>query len=291
MEPLSNKTLARREFFKLGAAGIAVAGAALPLERLSQARPAIKASVPIALQLYSVRNDCAKDLPGTIAAVGKMGYSGVEFAGYYNRSAKELRKMLDDNRLKCCGTHIGLETLLGDNLAKTIEFNQTLGNKFLIVPSLDEERTKSRQAWLETARIFNELAKKVKPHGVRVGYHNHQIEFKPLDGELPWDTFFGHTKKEVVMQVDIGNALEGGGNPIPFLKKYPGRAATVHIKEYSKTKPNAYIGEGDVKWKEVFDLLEKSGGTEWYIVEYEIEGMPPLDSVNRCLQNLRKMGK
>jgi sugar phosphate isomerase/epimerase len=291
MEPLSNKTLARREFFKLGAAGIAVAGAALPLERLSQARPAIKASVPIALQLYSVRNDCAKDLPGTIAAVGKMGYSGVEFAGYYNRSAKELRKMLDDNRLKCCGTHIGLETLLGDNLAKTIEFNQTLGNKFLIVPSLDEERTKSRQAWLETARIFNELAKKVEPHGVRVGYHNHQIEFKPLDGELPWDTFFGHTKKEVVMQVDIGNALEGGGNPIPFLKKYPGRAATVHIKEYSKTKPNAYIGEGDVKWKEVFDLLEKSGGTEWYIVEYEIEGMPPLDSVNRCLQNLRKMGK
>jgi len=291
MQPPKNRTLARRDFFKFGAAGIAVAGAALPLERLSQARPAVKASVPIALQLYSVRHDCAKDLPGTIAAVSKMGYNGVEFAGYYDRSAKELRKMLDDHKLKCCGTHIGLETLLGDNLVKTIEFNQTLGNKFLIVPGLAEERTKSRQAWLETARIFDELADKVKPHGMRVGYHNHQIEFTTLDGELPWDTFFGHTKKEVVMQVDIGNALEGGGDPIPFLKKYPGRAATVHVKEYSKSKPNAYIGEGDVKWKEVFDLLEKSGGTEWYIVEYEIEGMPPLDSVNRCLQNLHKMGK
>ncbi|MHC4229799.1 MAG: sugar phosphate isomerase/epimerase family protein, partial [Planctomycetota bacterium] len=91
---------------------------------------------PVGLQLYSVRGDCKRDLPGTIVAVGKMGYKGVEFAGYYDHTAKQLRKMLDDNGLKCCGTHTGLATLLGDNLPKTIAFNKTLGNKYLVVPGL-----------------------------------------------------------------------------------------------------------------------------------------------------------
>src|SRR4051794_19457759 len=72
--------------------------------------------VLVGLQLYSVRDDCAKDLPGVLKAVAKMGYTGVEFAGYYGRTAQELREMLDSNGLKCYGTHIGLETLLGDNL-------------------------------------------------------------------------------------------------------------------------------------------------------------------------------
>ena len=283
--------LSRRKFMKLGAAGFSVACALPALPAFGKAVPAAKGKVPIALQLYSVRHDCAKDLPGTIAAVAKMGYQGVEFAGYYDRSAADLRKMLDDNGLKCAGTHIALETLLGEELAKTVEFNKTLGNKLLIVPGLRPERTKSRQSWLETAKLFDEVADKVKPHGMRVGYHNHAIEFTPLDGELPWDTFFGHTKKDVVMQVDIGNAMEAGADPIVFLNKYPGRAISVHVKEYSKSNPRAYVGEGDVKWKEWFDLLEKTGGTEWYIVEYEVAGMPALESVKRCLENLRKIGK
>ena len=283
-----NADLSRRSFMKLGTAGLAAAGATAPLGLYG--RPAAVAQKPIGLQLYSVRFECEKDLPGTIAAVAKMGYQGVEFAGYYKHSAKELRKLLDNNGLKCCGTHIGLETLMGKELPATVEFNKTIGNEFLIVPGLSKERTSSRKAWLETARTFNLIAGKLKPEGMRVGYHNHTIEFKPLDGELPWDTFFLHTSKDVVMQVDIGNALEGGANPVPFIKKYPGRAATVHVKEYSKTNPKAYVGDGDVKWKEVFALLAKAGGTQWYIVEYEIEGMPPLESVKRCLENLRKMG-
>src|SRR6185369_12653319 len=86
--------------------------------------------INIGLQLYSVRNDCAKDLPGVLKAVAKMGYTGVEFAGYHGRTAQELRQLLDENHLECYGTHIGLETLTGDNLDKTIEFNTVLKNKF-----------------------------------------------------------------------------------------------------------------------------------------------------------------
>jgi sugar phosphate isomerase/epimerase len=249
------------------------------------------AKIPIGLELYSVREDCARDLPGTLAAVARMGYEGVEFAGYHNRSAKELRQMLDDLGLKCCGTHTGFNTLMGDELPRTIEFNQTLGNRFLIVPGLPEERRNSRAAWLETARLMNEAAERAAPAGMRVGYHNHGVEFQPIDGELPWDLFFANTRPEVVMQLDFGNALHGGGDPIPYVERYPGRATTVHLKEYSATNDKALIGEGDVDWQRLFNLCETKGGTEWYIVEHETYAYPPLECVDRCLQAVRQMGK
>ena len=249
------------------------------------------ARIPIALQLYSIRKDCECDLSGTLEAVAKMGYEGVEFAGYYGRSAAELRTMLDDLGLKVAGTHIGLNTLLGDQLAETVAFNRTLGNRFLIVPGLPEERRNSRAAWLETAEMFNGISEKLAKEGMVTGYHNHHIEFQPMSGELPWDTFFSNTHQEVVMQVDIGNALHGGGYPVPYIERYPGRAITVHLKEHSATNPKALLGEGDVNWSDVFQLCESVGGTEWYIVEQESYAYPPIECVDRCLQALKAMGK
>lgn len=280
--------MTRREFLKRSALGAAACVAWNPAALFADVAGR---KIPIGLQLYSLRKEAAKDLEGVIAAVGKMGYKGIEFAGYHNRDAKTLRKLLDDNGLKCCGTHTGLPTLLGDKLKETIEFNQTLGNKYLIVPGLPKDRTSSRQAWSDTAKLFNELAEKVAPHGMRVGYHNHTIEFKALDGELPWDTFFGNTKKEVIMQFDTGNAMHGGGDAVVFLKKYPGRAATVHCKPFSKAKPDALIGEDELPWKDIFQLCETAGDTEWYIVEYERPNVPALEAVEKCLQALKQMGK
>lgn len=248
-------------------------------------------SIPIGLQLYSIREACAEDLPGTLAAVAQMGYDGVEFAGYHGRSAAELRRMVGDLGLSVCGTHIGLQTLMGDEFERTVEFNRELGNTFLIVPGLSKERTASRAAWLETAGIFNEIAGKLRPHGMYTGYHNHSIEFAALDGEMPWDTFFGNTEPEVVMQIDLGNCLHGNADPVPFLERYPGRALTVHLKEYSKANDRALIGEGDVRWSDAFRVCETTGKTQWYIVEQESYACPPLECVDRCLQALRKMGK
>jgi len=247
--------------------------------------------IPIGLQLYSIRQDCARDLPGTLEAVAQMGYAGVEFAGYYGYGAQELRRLLDGVGLKCCGTHIGLDTLLGDELPRTVEFNQVLGNEYLIVPGLAEERRSSRAAWRDTAQVFNEIAERLQPYGMRTGYHNHWVEFQPMDGELPWDTFFGNTRHDIIMQLDIGNALHGGGDPIPYIARYPGRAITVHLKEHSATDPTALIGEGDVPWQQVFELCEREGQTEWYIVEQESYKYAPLEVVARCLDQLRSMGK
>ena len=247
--------------------------------------------IPIALQLYSVRHDCERDLPGTLKAVAEMGYEGVDFAGYYGYDAPTIRAMLDDLGLKVAGCHTGLDTLLGDALPKTVEFNRILGNKFLIVPGLPEPYRNSRAAWRKTADVFNEIAARLAPEGMFTGYHNHYIEFTPMDGELPWDTFFGNTVPEVVMQIDLGNALHGGADPVAFLKRYPGRARTVHLKEYSATNDKAIIGEGDVDWEAVFQVCEADGVTEWYIVEQESYAYPPLECVDRCLQALKAMGK
>ena len=244
--------------------------------------------IPLALQLYSVREEAAKDLPGVLEAVAKMGYDGVEFAGWYGHTATEIKKMLDANGLKCCGSHTGIQTLLGDELAKTIAFNQEIGNKFLIVPGLSSEYNGSKEAWLRTAGIMNDIADKLEPLGMYTGYHNHHTEFQPLDGELPWDTFFGNTKKRVVMQFDVGNAGHGGSDAAPFLKAYPGRALTVHVKEYPY---EMIVGEGQVNWPEIFELCETIGGTEWYIVEQEGSRFTPMQSAEESIKSLRRMGK
>ena len=138
---------------------------------------------------------------------------------------------------------------------------------------------------------MNEAADRAAPAGMKVGYHNHGVEFQAIDGDLPWDIFFSNTPQEVIMQLDIGNALHGGGDPVPYIARYPGRAVTVHLKEYSATNDNALIGEGDVNWQQTFDLCENQGNTIWYIVEQESYAYPPLECVDRCLKNLRAMGK
>jgi sugar phosphate isomerase/epimerase len=288
MHAKNGQHVSRRNFLKISGAGAAtLCLSAVPGLAASPG----KAKIPVGLQLYSVRFDCERDLPGTLAAVAGMGYQGVEWAGYYGRTAKELRALLDGNGLKCCGTHTGLDTLMGDKLNQTIEFNKELGNPYLIVPGLPKERTASRQAWLETAQLFNELSLKAEARGMKVGYHNHTVEFEPLEGELPWDTFFGNTRKEVIMQFDTGNAMQGGSEPLAFLKRYPGRALTIHLKEFSKSNPTAFLGEGDVPWKDLFKACETVGGTQWYIVEYEHAGTPPLEAVSHCAENMKKMGK
>jgi len=273
----------RRDFIKTSAGLAVVAGLGCGTAGAKK--------IPVGLQLYSVRKECEKDFVGTVAAVARMGYQGVEFAGYYNYDARDLRKLLDDNDLKCCGTHTQLDTLLGDQFEKTVEYNKILGNQYLIVPWLAEEKRKTVQDWIALAGMFNELADKAQSHGMRVGYHNHTFEYQPLEGQLPWDVFALNTNWNVILQFDSGNAGEGGAETLPFLKKYPGRTVTIHLKEFSKTNKKAILGEGDVPWPEVFKVCETIGGTEWYIIEEEKDVYPPLQCVEMCLQNFRKINK
>ena len=250
-------------------------------------------SVPIAVQVYSVRDDAAKDLPGVLAAIAKMGYAGVEFAGFYGHDAATVKKLLDDNGLQCAGAHVGIDTLLGDELDKSIAFHQTIGNKYLIVPHLPDKYRDTEDNLRETCATMNTVAALLEPHGMQTGYHNHTFEFHPFTegGPLIWDIFFGSTASNVIMQFDTGNAMHADAEALPFLQRYPGRATTVHLKEFSKTNDKALIGEGEVPFKAIFDVCETTGGTKWYIVEQESYPTSPLESIDKCLQNLKAMGK
>ncbi len=281
MNHLSSSALNRREFIgTVGAAGLALGVAPLAHAAASQ-------KIPVGLQLYSVREQCKKDLPGTLAAVAKIGYKGVEFAGYHGRKAAELRKLLDDNGLVACGTHTPYESVKPDKLEETIEFNRTLGNKFLIVPWMNEAKTK--QEWLDRAKEYNELADKVKPEGMWIGYHAHQHDFKQIDGVSAWDLFFGHTKQAVVMQLDTANCYAGGADPLAVLKKYPGRARTIHLKPYGGDA-NAVFGEDKGDWPAIFAFCEGKGKTQWYVLEHE-SSKDPLDAVKRSFNALKQLGK
>lgn len=246
--------------------------------------------IPIAVQLYSIREACAADFPGTLKKVAQMGYDGVEFAGYHNRSAREVKAMLDDNGLKCAGTHLSADALLKD-LDATVEFNKTIGNKFLVMTSIPAAMHASAEAMKAGAKTISEIAAKVKKHGMAIAYHNHAAEFKKMDGKYAWDVFFSTASKDLVIQVDTGNARVAGVDPLPYIKRYAGQAKTVHLKEWTDDPKGSLVGEGKIPWKEFFKLCESVGGTEWYIVEQETYPIPPMEAVAKCLKNLRAMGK
>jgi sugar phosphate isomerase/epimerase len=283
----TNSSLSRRGFLATTAAALAVVGTGCTEEAQTK-EVAKRGKIPIGLQIYSVRSEAEKDLPGVLAKVAKMGYQGVEFAGYYGHEAKDIRKMLDANKLVCCGTHTQMADLSDDKLAATLEFNKILGNKYVIVPWLQPNDKNPKEAWLGYAKRLNVLAEKLKPQGMWIGYHAHQHDFAALDGTTGWDIIASNTGKDVIMQLDLGNCMDGHGDPIKYLKLYPGRAITIHLKEFSATNKKAMIGEGDVKWAEVFKLC-RAGGTKWYIIEEEKDAVPPLQGAEISLTNLKKM--
>lgn len=286
----NHSTLSRRGFLATAASAAALGalGSGCTQEQRAGGR-AGRDRIPVGVQVYSVRREAEKDLAGTLAKIAQMGYEGVEFAGYYGHSAKAVRQMLDDNGIVCCGTHTGMDTLSDQNLAATIEYNQILGNKYLIVPWLNPRSDNPREAWLQYAERFNALAEKVRPHGMMVGYHDHAHDHAPLGDTTPWDILFSNTVKDVVMQIDTGNTMSGGADPLSYLRKYPGRAITVHLKEYSATNKNAMIGEGDVNWAEFLRLTRTIGGTRWYIIEEEKDIVPPLEGIEISLRNFERL--
>ncbi len=250
--------------------------------------------IPLALQLYSVREDCAKDLRSTIETVAKMGYEGVEFAGYYNHSAQDIKKLLDDNGLVCAGTHTGINTIQGDQLRRSIEFNQTFGNSFLIVPGVGAEYKGSKANLERFAFELSSAAAIAQEYGAFIGYHNHDWEFGPqqdIGGRIPMRFLFQNTPQNVTLQLDTGNALHGGLSAEPLIEEFPGRSKTIHLKEYSASNPNALIGEGDVNWQNVFAKCESVGGTQFYIIEVEVYPEAPLECARKSLEAVKAMGK
>jgi sugar phosphate isomerase/epimerase len=246
----------------------------------------------VAVQLFTLRDHCktAADFAASMRQLRQIGYTAVQVSSVGPIPEEEIVAITRGEGLTICATHEPGNVIL-EEPQRVVDRLGRLGCRLTAYPwpqgvdFTDPAQTRT------LARKLDAAGAKLRAAGLMLGYHNHAIEFQPMDGELPWDTFFANTRPEVVMQFDTGNALHAGADAAPFISRYPGRATTVHLKEHSASDDTALLGDGDVPWPQIFQLCETVGGTEWYIVEHESYAYPPLECVDRCLQALKAMGK
>lgn len=283
---MSGAPLTRRDALRLGGA----TAASLLLPPVVSARAAAWKAIPIGTQLWCVRTQLANDIPGTLKAVGALGYEAVELENAFGRSGAEWKTHLEAAHLKACGFHHRLSELQGDKLAASVEFNQAIGNRNLIIRSLAPEVYTSADLLKKAADEVNQVAERLKAHKLRVGYHNHTTDFNRIDGEYWWNRFADQTSKDVILQFDTGNASEMEGvTPQSLIERNAGRTISMHVKPFSKKDPNAYLGADELDWPAIMTAAETVGGIEWYIIEYEKEGVPPLESLKANLELFKKL--
>ena len=272
----------RRSFVALATAGLAAADTA------NAAVP----NIPIGLELYSVRNELSKDTMGTLDGVAKMGYQVVEFfAPYYQWTpdyAKEVRKKLDGIGLKCNSTHNGPVSFSADGIGKALELNQILGSRYIVMASAG--RVVGADGWKKVADTLNSGNDKMKAQGIHAGYHNHAAEWKAVDGKVPMEILAANTDKSIMLQFDVGTALEEGRDPVEWINSNPGRIRSLHLKEWSKEKGyKCLLGEGIGPWKKIFAAAQKVGGVEYYLIEQEGSDFPEMETAAKCLATYKQL--
>jgi sugar phosphate isomerase/epimerase len=236
--------------------------------------------------------------------------------------AKKVRALMDDIGIRCNSTHNDWESFAGDGLKKSVELNQILGAKYLVWASAGEPT--SIDGWKGVAAKLTEASQKLAPSHMFVGYHNHGVEFRALGGQRPMEVIAANTPKEVMLQLDIGHCVEGGGNPVTWIRSNPGRIRSLHCKDFKVGKGSrlqrteksgmnekgenetssgfsfgngdkpetgfrVLIGEGDVPWGQVVQAAESVGGVEYYLIEQEGSRFSELETAERGLANWKRV--
>ncbi len=303
--------LSRRKF--IVSSSLSIAGTVFLSNQLFAGPTVFK--VNLGMQLYSVRDDMAKDPLGTLKQLAAMGYRNVEHANYVDRkfygySASEFKKILNDLGLKMPSGHTVMTAKHWDAAAKdftdvwkyTVEDAAIAGQRHVISPYMDEPSRADYDSLMRFMEVFNRCGELCKKSGMKFGYHNHDFEFtNSLNGKIIYDLILENTDpKLVTQQMDIGNMYEGGGRPLDLLNKYPGRFESMHVKdeieaEKKEGMTNKYessiLGKGIVPVREVVDLAKKIGGTTEFIVEQEsYQGKTPLASMEENLKIMKGWG-
>jgi len=274
--------------------GFAALACAAPIA----ARAAANTQVPIGLMLFAVHDDLARDLPGTLRAVAKMGYEGVEFFGPYSAwqpdHAKQVRAQLDDLNLLCLSTHNEAPAFTGDGLAHAIELNRILGSKNIVCVRGLAAPGRSNgfpgeglDGWKRMAERLSEASARLKPLGMTCGFHNHAVEFQSIGGTRPIDVLGAN--RDLVFHLDVGPCRQSGTDPVSFIEQYPGRIQAVLCSDWPNdaTGHPPLIGKGTAPWRRIFEAAEGAGGVRFYLVQQEGSAEPPLEAVKKDLNNLR----
>jgi sugar phosphate isomerase/epimerase len=249
------------------------------------------AKIPVALQMFTLRDLMATDAPGTFREAAKIGYVGVEIALTPNVSGADMKKLLADCGLQVCGVHASIEMLERD-LINVIKYNLALGNKYVVCPWMPEDRRKTAAHWERVARVMASIGAALKTDGLQLCYHNHSFEFQRFDGKYGFDIFYENCDPDLVQaEIDTYWVQHGGANPAEYIRKYANRCPLIHLKDMlgDAQKTFAEVGNGILDWPEIFKVCEASGA-KWYIVEQDRCQRPPLESVRISFENLKKMG-
>jgi sugar phosphate isomerase/epimerase len=245
-------------------------------------------SLPIALQLYSIKDETEKNFTEALRKVAKIGYTGVEFAGYGGLSSSELKALLQELGLKACGSHVSLEELT-KNIDSVIEYNLEIGNPYIICPWAAYS---NKEDYENMAKTLNALAIKCKAKGILFGYHNHGHEFQEFQGEYGLDIIYKETDSELVKaEIDTYWVQHAGLNPVEYIKKHAGRCDLIHIKDMEIVdgeRRSTEVGNGIMDFKTIIKEAEGQG-TKWLIVEQEFFNKSSLESVEIGYRNLKKL--
>lgn len=223
----------------------------------------------VGLQLYTVRDEMKKDVEGTIARVAASGYTEVEFAGYYDKTPAEIRAMLDHHGLTAPSTHVG--NLAPDEWKKALDAAHVIGHRYIVFPWIPVERRTGLDAYKQFAADFNHAAEQAKAAGLQFAYHNHDFEFAPIDGKLPYDVLLAETDPKLVqMEMDLYWITKGGQDPLAYFARWPGRFPMVHVKDSMGPPDNkmADVGAGKIDWKHIF-AREDQAGIKHFFVEHD----------------------
>lgn len=248
--------------------------------------------IPVGLELYTVRHELSKNLFGTVQKVAAMGYPLVEFfAPYYAWTpdyARQVRSEMDRLHVKCYSTHNGMHSFTPQGIEKAIELNQILGTHYVVLAS--PGNIDSIEGWKHVAGTLDEANRTLAKHGLHAGYHNHDAEWKPIQGQRPMDVLAANTTKSIMLQLDVGTCVAAGADPVAWVDKNPGRIRSMHLKDWSPAKGyRVLFGQGIVPWKRLFAAAESKGGAEYYLIEQEGSDYPELETAKLCLENYRKL--
>jgi sugar phosphate isomerase/epimerase len=244
----------------------------------------------IGVQLYTLQDAMAQDLAGTLARVAKIGYKEVEFAGYFNHSPQQIKDILATHRLAAPSALLGLNELR-DRLSEAIAAALTIGHTYLICGSLNPQEHQSLSGYRATADLFNKIGAECAKNGIQFGFHNHDYEFKAIDGIIPYAILLKNTDPQLVkMELDTFWMSKAKQNPVKYLENYPDRFALVHLKDMDGTPARDFteIGSGIINFKRILVSAERAG-VKHYFVEQDKCKISPFESIRISLAYLRKL--
>ncbi len=243
--------------------------------------------IPIAVQMFSLREEAEKDFAGTLRKVAELGFDGVELAGYGNLTAREVRDLLDEYGLKAAASHISIDELESE-LERVIEEQIILGSNYIVCPYLAENRRNERE-YLALPSLLNEIGETCKRNGLTLCYHNHDFELETLsDGRKALEVIFDGTDPDKVKtELDIYWLKKAGENPISWLDKYRDRSPLIHLKDMTLDDEQffAELGTGGI---EIEEILEKGEdlNVAWWIVEQDATRLTPFRSMEISMNYL-----